>query len=180
MYLQPHLYNSQNRIQSNRMKKQTKVTAAGENLVDKKFTQWSSSEVAAYMQSKEQIGNYAELFQKHKIDGSIAHRLSHADLKEMGIVAVGDRHRVMSALEGLRRAKEQKDRETVLWQGEEVMYWSCGHKCAKTCCGCCSEDKTYYTLRANFLEMRRPDINKCGAIKCCFGHSYKIDTVDLS
>lgn len=151
-----------------------------EHLVDTDFTTWSSLEVTAYIQSKEQIGNYAEMFQKHKIDGTIAHRLTDSDLKEMGVFAIGDRHRILSALEKLRMAKDQKDRERILWQGEEILYWSCCHKCCSTCCFMCTEDLEAYTLRANFLEIRRPDYNKCGSIKCCFGHSYQIDTVDLS
>jgi len=153
---------------------------ADKNIVDKNFTKWSSNEIAAFIQSRENLGNYAELFQKHKIDGAVAHRLTDADLKEMGVVAVGDRHRILGALESLRHAKSQQDREKILWEGEEVLYWTCWHKCCSTCCGLCTVDKESYTLRSNFLEIKRPDYNKCGSIKCCFGHSYQIDTVDLS
>jgi len=84
---------------------------ADKNIVDKNFTKWSSNEIAAFIQSRENLGNYAELFQKHKIDGAVAHRLTDADLKEMGVVAVGDRHRILGALESLRHAKSQQDRE---------------------------------------------------------------------
>ena len=154
--------------------------ANNNNLVDTDFTKWSSLEVTAYIQSKEKIGNYAEMFQKHKIDGTIAHNLTDSDLKEMGVVAIGDRHRILSALGDLRRAKEQIDREKILWRGDETMYWSGCHKCCSTCCYVCTEDREEYTLRSNFLEIKRPDYNKCGSIKCCFGHSYTIDTIDLS
>ena len=149
-------------------------------LADKNFTQWSSSEVASYLQSKEELGNYAELFQSHKIDGSVAYRLTDEDLKDMGIKAIGDRHRILSALETMKKAKDQKDREKILWQGDEVLYWSCCDGCLTTCCGLCKDDPEQYTLRSNYLEIKRPDHNRCASIKCCFGHSYQIDNIDLS
>ena len=151
-----------------------------QNLVDTDFTKWTTAEVSAFIQSKKEIGNYAEMFYKHKIDGAIAHRLSDSDLKEMGVFAIGDRHRIMMALEQLKGAKEQKDREKILWKGEETLYWSSCHRCCSTCCYMCNEDLEAYTLRYNYLEIRRPDLNRCGPIKCCFGHSYQIDTIDLS
>lgn len=150
------------------------------NLVDKNFTKWSADEVAKYIQSKDQLGSYAELFQKHKIDGSVAHRLTDSDLKEMGVFAIGDRHRIRLALEDLHKAKDQQDREKVLWKGEEVLYWTCWDKCAKTGCGICVDDSEKYTLKSNFLEVNRPDINRAACAKCCFGHSYELITVDLS
>ena len=150
------------------------------NLANKNFTKWSASEVASYLQTKEGLENYAELFQSHKIDGSVAHRLTDDDLKDMGIQAIGDRHRIISALETMKKAKDQKDRELILWQGEEVLYWSCCDGCCTTCCGLCTDDPEKYTLRSNYLEIQRPDYNRCGAMKCCFGHSYQIDSIDLS
>lgn len=150
------------------------------SLVDTDFTKWTTAEVSAFIHSKKEIGNYAEMFQKHKIDGSIAHRLTDSDLKEMGVFAIGDRHRIMAALESLQTAKQQKDREKILWKGEETLYWTSCHRCCSTCCFMCTEDLEAYTLRSNYLEIKRPDYNKCGPWKCCFGHSYQIDTIDLS
>jgi len=149
-------------------------------LSDKKFEAWSSTEVAQYIQSKEDIGNYAELFQVHRIDGSIAHRITDKDLADMGITAIGDRHRIMAALQSLKEAKAQKDREKIIWTGTEVLYWSCCQQCCVTCCGCRDNDPEEYTLRFNYLEIKRPDSNQCGNINCCFGHSYEIDSIDLS
>jgi hypothetical protein len=151
------------------------------NLTDKKFELWNSSEVAEFIQSKADIpDSYGELFKSHKIDGSIAHKITDNDLKDMGITAIGDRHRIITALESLKAAKEQKDREKILWEGNEVLYWSGCNKCCTTCCGICKDDPEHYTLRSNYLEIKRPDYNRCGSMKCCFGHSYQIDTIDLS
>jgi len=148
-------------------------------LVDTNFTNWSTDEVAKYIESKD-LGNYTELFQKHKIDGSVVHRLTDVDLKDMGVHAFGDRQKICMALEQLRNAKDQQDRETVLWEGEEVLYWNCWDRCAKTKCGCCSDDPEKYSLKANHLEVHRPDVNRAGTFRCCFGHSYELVTVDLS
>jgi len=149
-------------------------------LCDKKFESWTSYEIAQFIQSKEDIGNYATLFQSHRIDGSVAHRITDDDLKDMGITAIGDRHRIIAALESLKQAKAQKDREKIIWTGTEVLYWSCCDQGCTTCCGACRDDPEQYTLRYNYLEIKRPDMKRCGTMKCCFGHSYEIDSIDLS
>ena len=149
-------------------------------LADKNFTKWSSTEVAAYIQSKEGIGNYAELFQKHKIDGSIAHRMTDNDLKEMGVAAIGDRHRILGALESLQKAKAQQDREKIIWEGDEVVFWSCWDKCWKTGCGFCPYDLAHFRLRSAHLEITRPDYNRIGKCMLCWGHSETVENIDLS
>jgi len=47
------------------------------------------------------LGEYAELFHDNKIDLEILPHLSVEDLKDMGIAAVGDRRRIMRAIEAL-------------------------------------------------------------------------------
>lgn len=32
----------------------------------------------------------------------------------------------------------------------------------------------------NFLEIKERNYNRCGGCKCCYGHNYSIDTIDLS
>jgi len=147
--------------------------------VDKDFQKWSSDEVAAYLGTKGLEG-YATIFREQKVDGSVVHTLTDDDLKEMGVQAIGDRRKIMTVLEGLREASDQKDREAVLWEGTEVQFWSCCDWARSTKCGCCSEDAENYKLRYNYLEIHRPDYNECGWIRCCYGHSYKIMSVDLS
>jgi len=144
-------------------------------LVDTNFAKWSPDELAKYLESKN-LGDYTELFQKNKVDGSVVHQLTDSDLKDMGVQAFGDRQKIMTAFEQLRNAKAQQDRETVLWEGAEAQYWSCCDWCGKTKCGFRSDDPEKYTLKANHLEVNMPDLNR----GCCYGHSYKLDTHDLS
>ena len=158
------------------------ATAGGTEATN--FEAWTSDEIATYIQSKfpEEAGieQYGNLFRQHKIDGAIIHRIQEHDLKEMGVTAVGDRHRILTALDTLKEHKQQSNREQILWTGHEELYWSGWNKCCTTCGGMCKEDPEHYILRYNYLEIQRPDYNKCGALKCCFGHSYQIDTIDLS
>jgi len=151
-----------------------------ERLVDKDFQKWSPVQVAEYLGKKEGLDSYAQLFQQHKVDGSVVHTLTDGDLKEMGIEAIGDRKKVLSAIKGLREASAQLDREKILWEGTEERYWSCCHWARSTCCGCSTNDAEKYTLRYNFLEIYRPDYKKVGSIRCCCGHSFLNLTVDLS
>ena len=44
---------------------------------------------------------------------------------------------IMEALETLKRAQKQQDREKVLWEGTELLYLSCWDGCWSTCCGGC-------------------------------------------
>ena len=149
-------------------------------LTDKNIESWSSNDVASYLQSKERIANYGALFESHQIDGSVAHRLTDEDLKSMGINMIGDRHRILAALEEFKKAKEQTDRERILWTGREELYWSWVDGYYQTWGGLCRGDPEEYTLRFNYLDIKRPDYNRCfGSFKCCFGHSYHIDTIDL-
>jgi len=150
-----------------------------EGLVDKDFHKWSSVEVAAHL-GKKGLKGYTELFQQHKIDGSVFHNLTEENLKEMGIESVGDRKKVMAAIKDLRETSDQKNREKILWKGKEVKYWSFCHWARSTSCGCCTDDPEKYTLRYNYLDINRPHYNRVCGMRCCFGHSWLKMTVDLS
>jgi SAM domain (Sterile alpha motif) len=151
-------------------------------LVTKKpFAEWTPQELADYLKTKADVKDYAEMFMNENVSGKVAHRLTDGDLKDMGVSKVGDRHNLMAALETLKRHKDQQDREKVIWQGTEVMYWSCWDRAVSTCCGCCRDDPQEYKLRYNSLEIKVPEPNRCCCcFKCCWGHSYTIDNIDLS
>jgi SAM domain (Sterile alpha motif) len=152
-----------------------------EYLLQKNFEEWSAQELALYFKQKTDLdSNYAELLEKQKVDGKVAPQLTEEDLKQMGIDTVGDRKRVMAAIETLKKAKAMNDRSKVLWEGEEVMYISCWQWCCETCCGCCPQDPEIYTLLYNHLSIKKPNKNRCGPCVCCCGHSYEIDNIDLS
>jgi hypothetical protein len=124
----------------------------------KNFEEWTAAELAEYFKQKTDLDhNYAELLEKQKVDGKVAPSLTEDDLRQMGIETVGDRKRVMEAIQTLKKAKDIKDREKVLWEGKELRYISCREWCCETCCGCCPEDPEVYTLYYNHLEIRKPN-----------------------
>lgn len=128
--------NNKKKVKDSNSKEQQPTTELSQyDLLDENFEKWTPEELADYIQRRESIGNYAELFRDQKIDGSIAHSITDDDLKEMGVSAIGDRKRICEALESLKQAKHQKDREKVLWVGREEMYWGGCDKCWQTCCG---------------------------------------------
>eukprot|EP00536_Pseudo-nitzschia_multiseries_P003267 jgi/Psemu1/284308/fgenesh1_pg.49_\ len=149
-------------------------------LSGKDVESWTSDEVASFLQSKDHIANYGAVFRSNRIDGTVAYRLTDRDLQSMGIDLIGDRHRILAALEDLKKAKEQTDRERILWVGHEELHWSWFDRAHRTWCGLCREDPEEYTLRFNYLDIQRTKTNRCcGIFTCCFGNSYHTDTIDL-
>lgn len=148
-------------------------------LMDTPFESWTATQLAGHLKEKD-LGDYAEMFMQNNIDGKVAHRIGDSDLKEMGITKVGDRHRVMEALGDLKKAQQQKEREKPLWEGKELLYFSCFDKACSTCCGCCPQDASTYKLTYNNLEIKSVEPMRCGPIPCCCGHKYEIDNIDLS
>lgn len=63
--------------------------------------QWTDQHVALWLQSCK-CSNQAEVFADNDIRGDVVLDLDHATLKEMGIVSVGDRARIVNAVKQLR------------------------------------------------------------------------------
>eukprot|EP00543_Licmophora_paradoxa_P006327 CAMPEP_0202449310 /NCGR_PEP_ID=MMETSP1360-20130828/8049_1 /ASSEMBLY_ACC=CAM_ASM_000848 /TAXON_ID=515479 /ORGANISM="Licmophora paradoxa, Strain CCMP2313" /LENGTH=219 /DNA_ID=CAMNT_0049067189 /DNA_START=20 /DNA_END=679 /DNA_ORIENTATION=- len=143
------------------------------------FQEWDAHELAEYIRSKG-LADYCETFESNNVSGAVAHRLTDSDLKDMGITKVGDRLLLMQALETVKKAQKQLDREKVIWEGTEVLYFSCYDQNCSTCCGCCPDDPSEYKLRSNQLEIKTVDPCRVGPIRCCCFSSYQIDNVDLS
>mmetsp|Transcript_2971 Transcript_2971/g.6671 ORF Transcript_2971/g.6671 Transcript_2971/m.6671 type:complete len:221 (+) Transcript_2971:193-855(+) len=151
-----------------------------EYLIKKNFEEWTAHELSSYIKGKSGLQNYGEMFERENISGKVAPRLTEHDFKEMGVDRIGDRHALKAAIDTLAKAKASQDREKVLWEGEEVLYFSCWQACCTTCCGCCPNIPDTYTLRYNSLEIKHDDPCLCGPCRCCCGHKYLIDHVDLS
>mmetsp|Transcript_12212 Transcript_12212/g.26937 ORF Transcript_12212/g.26937 Transcript_12212/m.26937 type:complete len:225 (-) Transcript_12212:123-797(-) len=158
------------------------MTDSDRYLLSTKFEEWTTEQLHDYLKSRANDlgGDYSELFANQKIDGKVAHRLKDSDLKEMGVEAVGDRLRLVEEFEKISKAQQQKDREKTLWTGEEVLYVNGIQGCCQTGCGCCPDDPSQYSLSGTHLTIKSDKIRRCGPIKCCFGHSYVTDNVDLT
>ena len=146
------------------------------------WSNWSSTALASYLESKG-LGNYGEVFIANDITGEVAPNLTDQNLREMGVSSIGDRIRIRETLQTLRQSKAMKQREQVLWEGREVLYFSWVHRLCATGCGCCPNDPSTYSLRRNHLEIKTVNPCRFGPIaccSCCCGPKYEIDSVDLS
>jgi len=150
-----------------------------ERLLGVNHENWGAAELGKYIAEKG-FPDYGELFMKNNIDGSIIHLVGNAELKEIGIIRVGDRLKIEQALGSLQRATVRKDTETVLWKGKELLFISCFEKNLRTCCGCNPVEPSLYYLHKTHLQLKTNEYRRCGPILCCYGHSYSIDNVDLS
>lgn len=144
------------------------------------FDAWSEHELAKYLRDKAGLGDYYELLIKHKVTGRVAPRLTDADLKEMGISNIGDRKLFGRALEDLQNAERKQNRQQVLWEGQEVLFFSCWDGCTAQCCGLCPIDAPQYQLTRTHLVITTIDPCRVGCIMCCCNHKYEIDHVDLT
>lgn len=61
---------------------------------------WSTGDVAKWLNDKG-FGKHAEMFVKHRVDGSMLFELTHEDLVQIGVKRVGARMQLMSLIEGL-------------------------------------------------------------------------------
>lgn len=73
------------------------------NRINKTVT-WDDSDVNAVKYWLEEIGfgNFAQMFEMHEVDGDALPLLTFEDLKEMGIVAVGPRRKLFTAIQQLK------------------------------------------------------------------------------
>ena len=152
-------------------------------LLEINFCDWSPQQLADYFKqrtTKMGGGDYSEMILKHKIDGKVAHRLKDGDLLQMGVTSVGDRLRIMEEIDKLERSLQQKAREKVLWSGKEELYFTWFAQCCSACCGCCPDDPAEYSLTGAHLTITTHQPMRCGPVRCCCGHRYEIDNVDLS
>ena len=144
------------------------------------FSNWDPTKVAAYLKEKADLGEYYEMILNHKISGEVAPRLSDQDLKEMGIASIGDRKRFIKALEDLQKHQRRLDREKVVWEGQEVLWFSCWEACCTTCCGCFPVDPATYKLTGTHLIIKTHYPPRCGPVRCCCATEFDVDNTDLT
>lgn len=145
------------------------------------FASWTADQVAQYFKEKENLGDYYEMILNHKVTGDVAPHLSDRDLKEMGVESIGDRKRFLKVVSELGKEHRRQEREKVIWEGTEVMWFSCWQAACATCCGCCPVDPSEYKLTGTHLVIKT--INPCrfGPCSCSCCHAeYHVDNIDLT
>jgi hypothetical protein len=85
---------------------------------DEAFREWDTARVLQWLESNN-FGEYKESFSKHQITGDLLPDLNYTTLKEIGVLIVGDRARIMQAIKKLQpkppskphRSKQGSDQE---------------------------------------------------------------------
>lgn len=136
--------------------------------------------MANYLDAKAGLGAYRAVLLDHDITGESAGRLSERDLKEMGMATLGDRKRFAAAIDTVKHQARKIEREQTIWEGKERLFASWWDRIRQTGCGCCPIDASSYKLTGTHLTISTPRPNRWGPIRCCCGHEYTVDNVDLS
>ena len=144
------------------------------------YHNWDAAQFAEYLKTTAGLGDYYETLIQHKVTGQVAPHLTDHDLKDMGISTVGDRKTFLNAISVLQKEQRKQEREKVIWEGEEVLFFSCWDRALGTCCGCCPVDASQYKLTGTHLVIKTVNPCRVGPMRCCCNHQYVIDNVDLT
>eukprot|EP00040_Diaphanoeca_grandis_P039433 m.259049 g.259049 ORF g.259049 m.259049 type:complete len:301 (-) comp37475_c0_seq1:74-976(-) len=133
---------------------------------------WDYLEVAERFLRPINMPRLKQIFVEHKINGKTLFGLDKRDLRQMKIMAVGDRVIILNSVAYLCKLKERFDKNRKVWEGV-VPYGSVAyydhffHMMSHKCCPCCNNtDK--YKITATSVRVREdpPTCNlKCEGIK---------------
>jgi hypothetical protein len=143
------------------------------------YNSWSAEQLASYF-AKHGLGAYSQSIQQHKITGKLAPLLSDLDLKEMGIKCIGDRLRFRMLIDHLKRKVRHEIRSRCKWEGQERIFFSDTMADICTCWGFCPVDPSVYKLMSNHIKIKTVHPLRCGPVRLCCCHEYKISNVDLT
>jgi hypothetical protein len=88
------------------------------------FKLWTATQLATYMRDTGGLGAYYEALLANDITGATAPQLTEPDLKEMGITSIGDRKRFLSTIDELKKQHRKHEREKILWEDEQILFFS--------------------------------------------------------
>ena len=98
------------------------------------YLNWTSRELADFVE-KAGLKSYASMIITHKITGKVAPLLTDADLKEMGMIVVGERMRFKQLILSLGRRARCIANEAPLWTVVEQKYYTPFEQHVCTLCG---------------------------------------------
>jgi hypothetical protein len=144
------------------------------------YHEWDAQRLGVFFRKKG-LGDYQDLLVQHKITGHLAPLLSDSDLKDMGIVIVGDRLRFRHVIQQLSRRQRFHTRIASLWEGREQVFFAPAEENSLTLCGFCPMDPSTYKLTTSHLLVKKVQPIRCGPVRltCCFGASYVSNNIDV-
>jgi len=143
------------------------------------YDDWTPQELADAV-AKAGMGDYREVIIAHKITGKIAHLLSDSDLKDMGIVRVGDRIRFRQMLMTFSRKARFKVRRRDIWSAEEQRFYTDPEEYLCTCCGIFPGEPSIYKLTNGRLKIKDVRSMTCGPLTLYCFTEYISRNIDLT
>jgi len=104
------------------------------------FDKWDSAQLADFLSSAGLMA-YKKMVLDHKITGKHAHLLTDEDLRDMGMIVVGDRLRFKQLMMTMGRKARFSSTTKVMWSGEEQKYYSDTEQMCCTCMGLVPDGK---------------------------------------
>jgi SAM domain (Sterile alpha motif) len=104
------------------------------------FDKWDSQQLADFLSSAGLMA-YKKMVLDHKITGKFAHLLTDEDLRDMGMIVVGDRLRFKQLMMTMGRKARFCNTTKAIWSGEEQKYYSDAERYCCTCVGLVPDGK---------------------------------------
>lgn len=104
------------------------------------FDKWDSQQLADFL-AQAGLMAYRKMVLEHKITGKHAHLLTDEDLRDMGMVVVGDRLRFKQLMMTMGRKARFCNSTKAVWTGEEQTYYTDSERFFFTCLGLIPDGK---------------------------------------
>lgn len=143
------------------------------------FDSWDSKQLANFLSSAGLMA-YKKMVLDHKITGKFAHLLTDDDLRDMGMIVVGDRLRFKQLMMTMGRKSRFSSTTKSIWSGEEQKYYSGAEQFCCTCLGLFPDDPTTYKLTRGYLKIKTVQPISIGPFMLCCCFKYSLRNIDLS
>ena len=143
---------------------------------------WSSKRVGEWLVSMS-LGEYAELFDAHRISGDLLDHLTEDHLIGLGVKIIGHRLMMLRELEQLKKRSAGRERARTLWRGEEILHRTgpLGYvKEVFSCRPCCYEPARYVLTNGGITITESERTEGCLSWLCPWSHTRVTRGVDLS
>jgi hypothetical protein len=115
---------------------------------------WDEVKLGLYFKRRG-LGQYIEMLKQHEITGQLAPLLSHDDLREMGVIAVGDWLMFKRYLNELSQRERANNCLDAIWEGEERIFFGDCDQNIWTLGGFFPINPSTYKLANNHLKAKK-------------------------
>lgn len=145
------------------------------------FDKWTTDDVAKFLEGVN-LGDHQQAFIDNKILGKHLPLLTKDDLKDLGLITLGDRLAMAKEVQSLRVREKMSKRKEKL--AEEIEAWngSCLSRVSQTCFGLFPWDPDRYILTSTNLRIKSYDVYRLCNIwrMTCCGGTWTSDNIALN